>query len=211
MMEEHDVSDADIAVFLDEAYHHVLRKQDWSWANTDPIATVVPTVIDQDHIVVSGYQRIYTVFYPEDEVKLEMVSLSSWSAITDTQAARTDPRFWAFDPSPNKVYLFPTPSSILSLKVYGQTSPLFDTSTPTSTPPFDVSFHTTLVDWVLHRLWEREEDFEKSDDYRGRFEVQLLDMVGYYNTVQQDSPIIYGDRVRIRQGNKIEPYMGLAP
>ena len=75
----------------------------------------------------------------------------------------------------------------------------FDSS-DSAEPPWTQAYHTILVDWAVHRGWERNHDFKISSEYRGRFEASLQDMVRFYNVRATDQPMIYGhSSARIRR------------
>jgi hypothetical protein len=103
------------------------------------------------------------------------------------------PGYWTV--SAGFIRIYPTPAAADTMRVFYYVHPAFD-SADDDVPPFDDAFHTVLVDWALCRLWEQEEDMDKSGDYRAKFEMKLSRMTKFYNTEMLDRPMVYGGNAR---------------
>ena len=66
--------------------------------------------------------------------------------------------------------------------------------------PIPVHHHrTTLGNWAMYRVWERQEDFDRSDAYLGRFELGMQELIYEENTRNSDRPKIFGQLPSVRR------------
>ena len=50
----------------------------------------------------------------------------------------------------------------------------------------------TVGNYAVHRVWEQQEDLDKSDAYLGRFELAFGELVEHENRCSADGPKIHG-------------------
>lgn len=194
------ISDADLTVFIDEGYQEIVSHTNWPWcyqATPDTVTMVAAqTAYDLDATV----KRIITVINTDKDEELESVGPADWARRQASLTSLSDPKVFTY--MGDQLHVWPPPTSTDDLDVYYYEHPEF-AAAGASVPPFDEAFHMLIVNWALHRVWEREEDFEKSDDYRARFETRLVRMMHFYNTRVSDMPKIYGQRGQRVQGTNM--------
>jgi hypothetical protein len=137
----------------------------------------------------AGVHRIHSIVNVNQRYPLRQASISDWANVQNQVIGSNHPHYWARGES--QIKLWPTPGTTDNLDVYYYGDPGFGATDP-SEPPFNEVFHEMLADWAMVRLWEQEEDFDKSDRYRGRFESKLLRMADFYATHMQQRPMIVG-------------------
>lgn len=183
-----ELPDATIDMYLDEGYEEVAGRDAWEWANVaSPID--VDTVAGTASYAVAAADRIVAVTNDTQNYPLTKLSRIEYLRNQSTTTTQTSPtHFNVYD---GFLYLWPTPGSVEQIYVYYLATPTFGTLA-SSEPAWDSLFHSVLVDWAMHRLWEREEDFERSDMYRARFEAKLGRMSTFYNRHTAMRPLVYG-------------------
>ena len=205
--ETHDVSDALLDVYINEGYDEILSNRTWPWgyALTPEPVTMVP---DQaEYTLDVKVKRILQVIEKEQRYPLTSVSQSDWARRQDAIQSTSRPVWYTF--ARNTLFLFPVPATTDTLDVYYYEHPSWGTPgapDDADVPAFESSFHVAIADWAMVRLWEQEEDLEKADDYRGRFEIKLNRMADFYNTEIVSRPMIYGETVTARPTSM--PWLG---
>jgi len=200
--ETHDVSNAVLDTYMAEAYAEVVSHMVWPWGYALTPETVTLVVDQNEYTLDDKVKRVLAVIEKEQRYPLTAVSQNDWARTQDSIHSTSRPVWYTF--AKNTLFLWPVPATTDSLDVYFYEHPAWGTpGAPDDADvlPYDEAFHTTIVDWSLSRLWEQEEDLEKADDYRRRFEVKLNRMVKFYNTEMVDRPLIFGggaDNVRGR-------------
>jgi len=132
------------------------------------------------------------------------VSQSDWARMQESIESTSRPVAYTF--ARTTLYIWPKPATTDTLDVYYYEHPAWG-ATDSDEPPFESSFHTAIADWALSRLWEEEEDIEKADDYRQRFEVRLNRMEKFYNTEMVSRPMIFGEGFDRRYGPSSMPWL----
>ena len=187
--EAHDTSDGVIDRYIDEAYAEVVSNRTWPWGYALAPETVALTPGINEYTLPDEVKRVLTVVELEQRYPLTAVSQNDWARTQESIESTSRPVWYTF--AQKTLFLWPVPATNDSLDVYYYEHPVWGPD-DIDEPPFDSAFHTTIVDWGLSRLWEQEEDFEKADDYRSRFEIKLNRMIRFYNTEMIDRPEIYG-------------------
>jgi hypothetical protein len=186
------ISDADLTVFIDEGYNEIVAYTDWPWCYAMTPKEVTMIAGTTQYSLGADVKRVIAVINTaSDQYALESVGQADWARRQAHLESTSKPKIFTFAKA--YLHIWPPPATTDKLKVYHYEHPAF-AAAGASIPAFDPAFHTLIVNWALHRLWEREEDFEKSDDYRARFEARLQRMVAFYNTQVGDMPKIYGER-----------------
>ena len=204
--ETQDVTDSVLNVYMDEGYAEVVSHRVWPWGYALTPETVALVPDQNEYTLDDKVKRVLTVIEKEQRYPLTQVSQNDWARTQNSIQSTSRPIWYTF--AIKTLFLWPVPATTDSLDVYFYEHPVW-ASDDTEVPPFDEAFHTSIVDWSLSRLWEQEEDLEKADDYRQRFEVKLNRMGKFYDTEMVDRPMIYGggtDNVKGRPSSM--PWLG---
>lgn len=207
--ETHDVSDSLLDVYMDEGYDEIVSNRAWPWGYALTPLTIAMVPDQAEYPVDVKVKRVLEVIEKEQRYPLTAISQSDWARRQDAVQSTSRPVWYTF--ANNTLFLFPVPATTDNLDVYYYEHP--DWGTPgvpddADIPVFESAFHTAIADWAMIRLWEQEEDLEKSDDYRGRFEIKLNRMAEFYNTEMKSRPMIYGETVSARPTSM--PWLGNA-
>jgi len=194
LIEEREVSDSQLDTLIDEGYDVIEGREAWTWA-TVPKPALVQTTVGADRYLIPSFTHILAVIGRESGLQLRSVSrqelaLNAWEKYGTPEIFTVEGRKIVLSPIPDET----CQNFDVVYTAKGAWNPEDDS------PPFESEFHSMLADWALHRLWEREEDFDRSDRYRSRFEARLSDMNHFYSTRTKDRPLIFGVSSRdIRQ------------
>jgi hypothetical protein len=187
------IDDTTIGTYLDEGYDEVVARREWPWSFVLTPETVEMVSGQGEYALDAKVKRINGVVDVVQRRDLESVGIADWVRRQERIEGTSRPMIWTF--SKQTLFVHPLPATTDDLDVYYYEHPAWiGIGDGDDVPPFDPAFHTMLVDWILHRAWEQEEDFQKSDDYRGRFEARMGRMINFYNDQQGDFPKIYGQR-----------------
>jgi hypothetical protein len=212
---EAEVSDRLIDQLLEEGYGKVMGYRSWPFADgIDEITTVagecrypltfpvqsITNILDRVH---DSYLRMIplerllafennnhrqgvpTVFALEEQV----VTVSEGGYIDPYVDIYGDAGYRSND---TVLHFYPAPSSDgWEFEVWYKIPAMFEES-DTAIPPWTELYHSILVDWVLHRLYERRRDFESSGQYYTRFGATLLDIDRFYNDRDGTKPMVFG-------------------
>ena len=184
--ETQDVDDAALDLYLDEGYAEIVSNRPWPWTYVDTPETVVLTPDVNEYTLGATVRRVVAVIEVEQRYPLTNISINDWARRQDSIQSTSRPVWYVYQAG--KLKLWPVPATNDSLDVYYHAFPVWDTDPPV----FDSTFHTAIADWSMSRLWEQEEDLEKANDYRQRFEIKMTRMAKFYNTEMLDRPMIYG-------------------
>jgi len=185
-----DVPNSDVNRYLDDGYNEVVAYTDWPWcyvATPDDVNMIADT---NTYALEAAVRRVVAVINTAQNHALKEISMAEWLKRQNAVTSSSRPYLYAY--SEQVLYVYPTPANTDAHEVYYFQHPSFG-ATDASTPDFDAAYHTVLVDWAMHRMWEQEEDFERSDEYRARFESRLKRMQDFYQTTGKDVPLIYGE------------------
>ena len=196
VVESHEISDALIDTYLTEGYQTLLTRRNWPWAvGTEDIQTVAAKAA---YNLKSDAKKIVAVLDLEDDTYLRSTTLERVVVKSNLTIATTTPLEFYFnsevgnDPAKfPSLTLFPIPADVRDYTVWYRTAPLFGPEED-DVPPFDDLFHLALGDWASYRIWEVEEDLDRSDASRARYETRVMEMIEWYNSQVEDRPMIYG-------------------
>lgn len=180
---------ATIDLFLNEGHDEVISYTDWPFLYATGTTAVVAGV--------GGYtialDQIDVVVIEQDDRALRPLSRVEYLRLVEEVNTAGEPTHYFFNEgNANLLFLWPPPaSSGDTLRWFGRARTTL-AAADASLPAWAEQFHTVLVDWAMHRLWEREEDFDRSAEYRQRFETKLGRMFGFYNRQTQLRPSAYG-------------------
>lgn len=190
-VETQDISEADLDIYLNEGYDRVMMHQTWPWmvaSATDDITLIAGT---RDYTPTSTVLQVLTAVNATQDYQIRRMSLQQLIRYDGSVTSNSRPTHYFF--TQGTIKFFPTPDAADTVELTTIETPAF-AGLDASVPPFQALFHRCLVDWGLHRLWEVEEDFDKANEYRARFEDSVLKMAEWYNDEMQDGPNIYGER-----------------
>jgi hypothetical protein len=189
LVEEHTASDTLIDTFLQEGYYKVLTRNKWSWLvhETDQFT---PTASPFDLATLTATPLAVRDLSPVDSLELPL-----------TQVTRGQVNFFRHSPLTGRTRLYyveghnlfmdPPPDGGVTYEISYFADPGW---VDDSECPVPVEFQTSTVgNYATHRVWEREEDFDRSDAYLGRFEMGVADLEFVENTRNADSPKIFGE------------------
>jgi len=187
-IDESDVTDPEMDEFLNEGYDRVVMHTDWPWLKAAGTEDIV-MVSGQTQYPTTTPEAITTIVNKEQRYQLRSISKNQLDRYLGSTITTTQPTsyYWL----DGLLSIFPSPSSTDTLEVHYVSVPLFG-PLDTDEPVFNSLFHRIIVDWSLHRLWEMEEDFDKSTEYRARFEEGMARMTIWYNDLNMDTPNIFG-------------------
>lgn len=190
LIEEREVSNSDLELLIDEGYGVVEGTKVWPWAIVSKPA-LIKTTAGAEKYVIPSFSHIISIVSRDGTRQLR--SVSPQELATNAWEHYGEPK--VFCVQDKKVVLSPIPhSSCQNFDVIY--TRLKNWPCDEDSPPFEPQFHSILTDWALHRLWEREEDFDRSDRYRARFQARLNEMIGFYNSRSEDRPLIFGEGPR---------------
>ena len=205
--ETQDVADSVLDQYMQEGYNELMANRLWPWAFALTPETVQLVVDQNEYTLDPKVKKVLAVIETEQRYPLTSVSQSDWARTQESIDSTSRPVWYTF--ARKTLFLWPVPATTDTLDVYYYEHPDFGTpGSPDDAdePEFDEAYHTILVDWSLSRLWEQEEDLEKADDYRGRFELKMNRMWQFYNTEMRDRPRVYGEAVYARPTSM--PWLG---
>ncbi len=200
----HSVSDTELDVFLDEGYGEVVTNRTWSWGYALTPVTVTLVSGTDVYSLAASVKRIIAVVEADQGYPLQAISQTDWARRKEATVATSTPLQYTF--SKGDLHVWPVPGVTDDLYVYYYEHPEF-AAADASVPAFDETFHPILVDWAMSRLWEVEEDFEKAEDYRSRFEIKLIRMAKFNNSEVEDRPMIFGARPEVTHVSNM-PWLG---
>ncbi len=190
LVESHEISDEQLDTLIDEGYDVIESRRTWPWAVVTHPAKII-TQMGVEEYTIPDFSHVVTIVGHSSGIQLRSVSSQTLAMHHWEEYAMPE----VFHVEANKITLAPIPhESCEDFDVIYTRAKTWGCDD--DEPPFAAQFHTVLTDWVLHRVWEREEDFDRSDKYRSRFEARLADMQGFYNAREKDRPLIYGVDVR---------------
>lgn len=197
LIEPHEVSDAEIDGLLAEAYNNLSTRADWVWsylAKNEHVGagSIVIRLENPDIDWSRSGWVVDNVIDRESGRDLRLISVEQAHRLTDGRLHRGDPEFYhiTYERHSARIVLHPTPTRAMEYRVVWRHGLKWRDN---EEPPFHISFHEILADWAIQRIWEREEDMDKAEQYRLRYEARLIDMMRFYNEAGSDRPRIFGE------------------
>lgn len=192
MIDSSEITDNEMILWLNDAQDEVANRSNWDWLmGTEDITTVATQA---NYAMTADWSSIGAII--EDNQRRPLVPVTVEAVrrqYGDDIPSGTRAKYyyiWI-----NELYLLPTPStSSVVYHVYAEGLPTLFTVT-SDAPAFMQTFHKVLADYVEARVWEREEEFEKSQIADGRFEFGVRQMVLAYQSRQKLDPWAVGDNV----------------
>lgn len=194
LVESHEASDGLVDNFLLEGYNKVVRRRKWSWLKQLPeVITVTGAPFDLTALAVPLISIYDLAPVAENQIAMHQITRSEQTFflrarplhVNRTQFYWVENNLLYFDPNPGQ-------DTELIISYYGDPGwAAGDNEIPTAIPEH---WHSVTVgNYGCHRLWERQEDMDRSDAYLGRFEMAVSEMVVEENTRNSDRPKIFGE------------------
>ena len=207
LTEAHEVSDALIDVFLQEGYFKVISRKYWPWLK-QPVEQFAASTnpYDLTNFSVHPVLAIYDLVEHEtNQLPLTQVTRSEASFYINRAVTINRPRFYWVEGQ--LLYWHPAPETSDLFNVSYYADPGWAPGDAES-PVVPEAYHsTTLGNYAVHRVWERQEDFDRSDAYLGRFEMAITEMTNQENSRNRDRPKVFGELVGARGRARNMPWL----
>lgn len=194
MTETDDLADTKLDAILNDGIYNIATLFDWPYLAT---STTVNFVADQQaYDLPADMQKISKVVVTGGKVLNEVSPNRMWDTYGDNFPSQTTPTMfflWG-----NKIHFVATPDvSSGSATIYYFKEPTVLTD-DAQEPEFADQFHMILADYMLQKVWEREEDFAKADVHAKAFLGGVERMARFYLNRSSDHPMVFGDGQKIR-------------
>lgn len=208
LTEDHETSDALIDVFLQEGYFKITTRRKWSWlkqiveqfaASTNPY--------DMTNFDVHPVMAIYDLSEEaQNQLPLTQITRSEATFYLHNRIqSGYRPRFYWVEGQLLYMHPDPEPAALFNVSYYADRG---WAPGDAEVPSIPEAYHTTaLGNYAIHRIWERQEDFDRSDAYLGRFEVAMQEMNYDENTQNVDRPKVFGELVGSRGRARNMPWL----
>lgn len=208
LVESHEASDQLIDTFLKEGYDKVIHRRKWSWLRQLP-ETITSTGAPFDLTTLTVPVLAIADLSPvaENQISLHQISRSEMTFFLRARPLHVNRTqfYWV---EGTTLYTDPQTDAgeQLIISYYGDPGWTDgDNEIPTAIPQH---WHSpTLGNYATHRLWERQEDLDKSDAYLGRYEVAISEMLVEENTQNRDRPKIFGELVGAKGRARNMPWL----
>lgn len=193
LVESDDFSDAKLNTVLDQGIREIAMAHRWPFLEA---STTFQTTED-----VAGYP------FPSDFARLEAVYFDGGDPLVETTRRDAQKEFGDETASEAERYYFwqeqinlaPIPNvAFVDVNVDYQREPTL-LANDTDVPEFHSAFHMILAEYGAAKVWEREEDLERSAFHARMFARGVRDMIDFYSARGKDDPIIFGENTaRVR-------------
>jgi len=184
-----EVPDALVDQYLNEGFSRVINRRVWPFAKGSEDLTSVAG--QKVYPFVGSPRSIISVLDVTNRFYLRSMPFERFVVADNSYlSSTTTPTDFYFDEA--ELSLFPVPAVDGDLyTVWYRTAPTFAAG-ETEEPPWSEGYHTIIADWATSRVWEHEEDMDRADLYRARFESTMMELDRFYNIRTEDRPMIYG-------------------
>jgi hypothetical protein len=206
LVKTHEVSDATLDSFLDEGYGRVIQRTEWDFLQTAEQDIAPAAAVFDTSTLTPTFAKVYAIAKKDSpDLALTQTTRSDFYHLIRGRNLTGNVRFFFVE---NKqIHFYPVPDGTETFVIAYFQQPTWDPGDNDSPDPIPDHYHTVLADWTCHRVWEREEDFERSDSYRGRFESSLTEMLYANNTLDSSRPKIHGEKVLASRGHPNMPWL----
>jgi len=184
----HELADATIDVFLNEATQRIVLRRDWTWLHA-ALETIQPTETVDITTFSLPVLKIYDVIEDGSSFSLDFTTRSMLNFAIRGRMFN-QPRVYLQEG--NLLIFHPAFDGTTDVHVSFYQKPVFGPDDTDEPEPMPDEFDSVITDWACHRVWERQEDMEKSDAYRGRYEAGLGELIFFDNSSNPDRPKIHG-------------------
>ena len=193
-----DVSDGAILTLINDCIYHISQMVDAPWLEDEETLT---TIASTQAYALTGFtaevEQITKIRQPS--VKRTLIPISSVTAydIWGDNVSSSTPKYYYIEQE--NINLVPIPDAVLVYKVQFIKAPAVLTA-GADTPAWLTSFHNIVVDYVVARLWEREEDFQKAAFTQQKFDQRLRAMMQTYKSRAGNASWVVGAGSGVRGG-----------
>jgi len=189
LVELDDIQDSELTVWLNEGLRRLANRWPWPWLHET--ATITTVAAQRVYSKPADFRKALGITEVGYDRRLTRLSweqaISKWG--DDFPDANRASWYFIYE---DQISLVPVPSTA------AKTYTLYYLKAPTAlvndgdSPEFDVEFHYVLASYAIARVWEHEEDMEKSLYFDGRFDNEVGEMVALYIKEAEDYPRVYG-------------------
>lgn len=191
------VSDADIDLFINEAYQEINREADWPFLRAQ---TTITTVVNQPtYTLPAGVadNSIASVAILSNDVNRRQLKPRSRYSTDDSPGPYLIGRAKEYSVWNGVIEFYPTPDSVetINLRYFSEPANLVNN---TDSPIFDAKFHSLVAYGASVRVLIREgDDTERRGYYNLQFQNGMEQMKGDYLSERDRSILRLGGRRRI--------------
>lgn len=204
LVAEHELGDNLLNRFLLEGHTKVCKRRNWGWLLQD-IETFIPgpSPFILDNLNQAPIQAIADLAPTERlHTPLTQITRTQYSFMTRARGIGGYPKvYWV---EGNNLYFDPEPVTGDEYAISYFAIVPWDIDADAEMPQVPVDSQTaTVANYAIHRVWERQEDLDRSDAYLGRYEVAVAELVEIENRFNADGPKIMGEIAGIRGRNNM--------
>lgn len=205
LIETDDWGDDKLNRILNRGLHVLSTRFKWPFLATS--ATITTVADQQEYALPSDVSRVEAIVEAGTRVRLQEVAPGlAWSQYGgDFTSSTSATHFFIWG---SNVHLVPTPSAAETnaYTIYYYKTP--DTlDNDIDVPEFDDEFHYVLGDYLVARIWEREEDFQRAEVAETQFNNGVEEMARFYLNRASDEPVVVGGGKTSRTRHDITVHM----
>jgi len=188
LLDSSDVADTILDTYLDRAVSVVGSRLAWPFLDGEStFETVIGT---RNYSMPATAVKIESIVRSGSKVRLREVTSTQARQRFGDDPPTTDARsFFLWD---DDIHLVEIPPSVETYKVYFRTNPTLMAADGES-PEWDSQHHLFLADFLIARMWEREEDPRAAETADRRFDQGVADMAQFYLNQASDAPMVWGE------------------
>lgn len=195
LVEADDLTDSKVNNLMNQAVRDVSSRFDWPFLATSD--TIAVTNATDTYALPTDADRLEAVLIAGSTAPLIEVSPGTAFAQDGAVPSSGTPS-WYFLWGGNLV-LRPQPDGDSTLTVYYYRKPA-TLDNDIDEPEWADKFHYLISDFVMSKLWEREEDFQRASVYEARYLQGIEAMARFYLNRVSDAPLIVGEPKSRRYG-----------
>lgn len=194
MTETDDLADTKLDAILNDGIYNIATLFDWPYLATS--ATIAFVADQQAYTLPADMQKISKVVVTDGKVLNEVSPNRIWDTYGDSFPSQTTPTmFFLWGDTINFVATPSVSSGSATIYYFKEPTILTDDA---HEPEFAEQFHMILAEYMLQKVWEREEDFAKADVHAKAFLGGVERMARFYLNRSSDHPMVFGDGQKIR-------------
>jgi len=198
------LSDADLTIFINEAYQEINRDADWPFNRAETTLTVTSGTAEYNLPAGVGETMIASIAALADDTNRRQLRPRNRYTTDDSPGPVSTGYPYEYSAWGTKIMFFPTPnqSEVLTIRYF---SAVADLSSGTDLPIFDAKFHTVIAYGAAVKVLVREgDDTERRSYYQGQYLQGVDQMKGDYLAERDRSIFRVGGRRRVfgRRANR---------
>ena len=178
-LDEEDLPSSLLDRWADEGFTRVYRHLK-RWPHYQDDATIT-TAASTAAYSVAALDQIHSIYGPDGLLDWkEETEARRWYDTQGTEAAETVPTSWSV--WGGEVHLWPTPDSEYTLEARGWRVPsAFSAAGAGASPDLPEDFHQLVLSWLMHRVYQHQDDLEGAQLERAEFD-SMLDILTKHET-----------------------------